>query len=246
MILNSAKNSHATFRIFCLPYAGGAGDIFRSWMKFLPASLQVCPIELPGRGRRSEDAPYTNLMRLVQVLGRDLQPYLDMPFAFFGHSMGAVIAFELARFLRQEQLPEVTCLFVSGSRAPQVTHHEKPSYDLPQPDFIEKLRSLGGTTDELLQDRKFRQLVLPLLRADFELIQTYVYTRQLPLACPITAFGGVSDHIATVEDLSRWQEQTTRRFALRMLPGGHFFLNADPRLLVETLAGEVDSLQVFR
>jgi medium-chain acyl-[acyl-carrier-protein] hydrolase len=237
---NKSYDERAALRLICFPYAGGDVDIFRAWSKALSPAVEVCPVQLPGRGRRFFEDPFTNLTQLVQILTRELQPYLDKPFALFGHSMGAIMSFELARALRNERLAEPVHLFVSGWRAPHIPSRERPSYDLPQDEFLEKLRRLGGTPAELLENAKFVKLLLPLLRADFEVIQTYAYSPQPPLTCPITALGGSHDHVAGREELEAWREHTTASFSLRMLPGEHFFLHTAQPLMLEILARELD------
>lgn len=237
---NNSFDRRPALRLFCLPYAGGDVDIFRAWSKALPPGVEVCPVQLPGRGRRFREAPFTRLTQLVQAFARELRPYMDAPFAFFGHSMGAVTGFELARALRSERLAGPAHLFVSGWRAPHIPSRERPSYDLPETEFLEKLRRLGGTPAELLENAKFVKLLLPLLRADFELIQTYAYAPEPPLACPITALGGLQDNVAGREQLEAWREHTTCSFSLRMLPGGHFFPHTAQPLLLEILARELD------
>src|SRR5205085_9026436 len=126
------RNEDAALRLLCLPYAGGAADIFRSWANVFPPTIEVCPIQLPGRGGRLLEPPFTNLSLLVETLTSELLPYLDKPFALFGHSMGAIIVFELARQLRSKKINEPLHLFVSAWRAPQIPRRERPSFDLPE------------------------------------------------------------------------------------------------------------------
>jgi medium-chain acyl-[acyl-carrier-protein] hydrolase len=168
-----------------------------------------------------------------------LAPYLDKPFSFFGHSMGAIIAFEVSRRLRAVSLAGPLDLFVSGSRAPQLPDKAPPTYDLPEPAFIEELRQLNGTPQEVLEHPELMQVLIPLLRADFELVQTYVYSEKPPLACTITVFGGTEDKQVTPEGLEGWRAQTNSGFSLHMLPGDHFFLltatQALLRIISETL-----------
>jgi surfactin synthase thioesterase subunit len=239
-ITDQGRTDGVALRLFCLPYAGGGANIFRSWSNLLPSLIEVCPIQLPGRGGRWLESPFTNVSLLAQAIARELVPYLDKPFALFGHSMGAIIGFELAHQLRNEQIIEPVHLFVSGCRAPQIPSSEQPSFDLPEVEFLNKLRGLGGSSDGVLDDPKFTKLLLPLLRADFEMIQTYRYSRQEPLACPITALGGLQDHVVKHEELKAWREQTTGVFSLRLFPGNHFFIHTAQVLLLETLSREME------
>ncbi|MBD0370015.1 MAG: thioesterase [Pyrinomonadaceae bacterium] len=238
-LVRSKPRPEAKTRLFCFPYAGGGASIFRGWQDELPQTVEVCAVELPGRGKRLLETPFTELSSLVRAAADALLPYLDKPFAFFGHSMGAVIGFELARHLRDEEGKRPLHLFVAGRRAPQLAETEAPTYNLPDAEFIDELRRLQGTPEEVLEHPELMELMIPVLRADFELIQTYGYTDGAPLGCPITAFGGDEDEGATAADLEAWAEQTTAAFSLRVLPGNHFFLNTARPHLLETIAREL-------
>src|SRR5262249_18500077 len=197
-------NSRAALPLFCFPYAGGAAVIYHGWSNLLPEFVEVCPVQLPGRSARHNEPPYTRFEKLVPAVINGLFPYFDKPFAFFGHSMGAVLGFEVARQLRREDRVQPVQLFVSGSRAPQVPDDRPPIYDLSEPDLLEELRLLNGTPRELLEDADVIQFMLPLLRADFELIETYAYTPDAPLDVPISAFSGLQDEEVAREDVESW------------------------------------------
>lgn len=229
---------NATLRLFCLPYAGGSALLYRQWPAGLPANIELCAVQLPGRGSRLSETPFTALSDLIPVLAARLRPYLDKPCVLFGHSMGAVIAFELARVWRREAYAPLG-LCVSGRRAPQLPGVDKPTYALPEPEFIEMLRRLNGTPREVLENVEMMRLMLPLLRADFQLIQTYQYHDEAPLTCPLMAFGGVEDADATPAQVAAWRVQTSRAFVQHTLPGGHFFLHTEQPLLLRWLAQEL-------
>jgi len=237
-----SPNSKARLRLFCSPYAGGSSLVFRDWHKTLPRAVEVCPIQLPGRGSRLREASFTQLSALVVALAEALQPQLEMPFAFFGHSMGAIINFELARLLRKEYGLTPLHLFVSGRRAPQVPRREPVTHNLPEPEFLRELSRLKGTPTEILTNFELMQLMLPVLRADFALCETYTYVAEAPLTCPISAFGGLQDRRVTSQDLEDWRKQTNSFYRLRMLPGDHFFLNTAQPLLLELLTRELVEL----
>jgi surfactin synthase thioesterase subunit len=230
---------HAKARLFCFPYAGGAANIYRNWQQRLPASIEVCPVQIPGRGNRLSEAPYKDLLLLVEAVGEALLPYLDKPFAFFGHSMGALIGFELAHLLRNQQEPEPTQLFVSGRCAPQAGKMDEPTYALPEGEFIEELRRLKGTPREALEQPELMQMMLPIIRADFEVCQTYEYTLRSPLTCPIKAYGGLQDDEVTRADLEAWGQHTSANTRLRMFPGDHFFLHSSAPALLQSLARDL-------
>jgi len=236
------RNPQAHVRLFCFPYAGGNAQIYRAWPSSLPPVAEVHMVHLPGRGTRVLETPFTRLGPLVEEAAEALLPLLDKPFAFFGHSMGALIGFELARLLREAHGLTPAQLWVSGRRAPQVREDEPPTHDLPEPEFIEELRRLNGTPQEALEHPELLQLIIPLLRADFSVCETYDYRQSPPLDCPITAYGGLEDKDVSREQLEAWREQTISSFKLRMLPGDHFFLHSAHALLMEALSQELGLL----
>ncbi|GCE14977.1 thioesterase II family protein [Tengunoibacter tsumagoiensis] len=217
-------NPQAHLRLFCLPYAGGGASIYREWSRFLPPDIDICPIQLPGRENRLIEPSINQIPLLCETLGPILLPFLDRPYAFFGHSMGSLVSFELTRWLRRAQQPLPRYLFVSGGRAPQVWHKEDPIYNLPEPDFLSAIQKLGGTPEAVLREPELLQLILPILRADFELCETYSYQEEEPLAVPIAALGGLSDPEVSQSQLDAWRTQTNRRFTLHMFAGNHFFI----------------------
>jgi medium-chain acyl-[acyl-carrier-protein] hydrolase len=235
-------NPQADMRLFCFPYAGGSAAIYRTWADQLPKNLEICPVQLPGRGTRLSDQLFTQLMPIVEALAPALRAYCDRPFAFFGHSMGAAIAFELARHMRQHYRCEPEHLFVSGRNAPQFPNDHPFTYDLPEAQFIDEVRRLNGTPKEVLDHPELMQLMLPLLRADFSVIQTYVYVAGELLNSSITAFGGLLDPEVTREGLEGWSKQTTGRFSLRMFPGDHFFLQTSHDLILKAIAYDLNQV----
>jgi medium-chain acyl-[acyl-carrier-protein] hydrolase len=180
-----------------------------------------------------------SMPQLVEALAQALRPHLDKPFAFFGHSMGATISLELARYLRRELSVEPVHLFVSGSRAPQARNREPANYDLPEAEFLEELRRLNGTPAEVLDYPELMRLMVPVLRADFALVQTYAYKAAAPLSCPITAFGGLQDKALNHRRLQAWQAQTAAQFSLKMIPGDHFFIHESEALLLAAISKEL-------
>jgi medium-chain acyl-[acyl-carrier-protein] hydrolase len=232
-------NPLAQMRLFCFPYAGGSAMIYRSWPNLLISDVEVCPVHLPGRAQRLREQPFTRLSSLVQELVSAIRPFLDKPFAFFGHSMGAMIGFELARQLRLDHAPSPAQLFLSGRGAPHLAEADSPTFDLPDAEFVQYLRRLKGTPQEVLDDPELMQLMIPLLRADFAVCQTYEYKSEPPLDSPITVFGGLQDHEVRKEHLEAWREHTNSSFKLMMLPDDHFFLNSQQPLLLKILSQEL-------
>jgi medium-chain acyl-[acyl-carrier-protein] hydrolase len=235
-------NPQAKLRLFCFANAGGGASAFRSWAASLPAAVEVCPVQLPGRESRLSDPPFVALPPLVRALAQGLRPQLDKPFAFLGHSMGALVGFELARFLRRYYQLEPLHFFVAGRPAPQLPRTKPPIHGLPDAEFRDELRRMNGTPAAVLDHDELMQLILPALRADFTLCETYQYAPEAALACPISAFGGLQDATVSRQDLEAWRDQTTGRFVLRMFPGDHFFLHAGRALFLEVLARDLQNL----
>ena len=226
-------------RLFCFPYAGGSAGVYRTWGERLPAEIELLPVELPGRASRFREPLLRSMPAVVAAVAAGIAPLFDRPFVFFGHSMGASIAFELARLLRDRGEPQPLHLFLSGRRAPQVPDDDEPMHALPDAEFMERLRKLNGTPEEALQHPELMQMMQPLLRADFEVIETYEPGALSPLTCPITVLGGIGDVDVSREALEGWREHTSGPFLVRMFPGDHFYLNHERGKLLEALARDL-------
>ncbi|MBN2001931.1 MAG: thioesterase [Anaerolineae bacterium] len=223
-VVRPRPNPQARLRLFCFPYAGGGASAFYAWVNNLPRNVELCPIQLPGRQGRLDVPPFTRMEALLDALVPVIRPYLDRPFAFFGHSLGAKIGFELARRLRAEGDPMPVHLFLSGSNAPQIAGPESPIHDLPDAELVEKLRRFAGTPEALLENEDLLRVFLPTLRADIALHDTYRYVPEEPLDCSLSAFGGLEDAVVSRDNLEAWRVHTRGAFTLRMFPGDHFFL----------------------
>lgn len=230
-----------TLRILCFPYAGGDTPIFAPWADELPPELEVLPVQLPGRGRRALEPAYAELGPLLGALAGGLAPAFDGPFALFGHSMGALVAFELARELRRRGRPQPSHLLVAGRPAPQLPRRYAPLSHLPDGEFLEELYRRYGYAPPEDDDGLdvLLDVMLPTIRRDVAVSDGYVYADEPPLDCPITAFGGLDDTTVTRDELDAWRHQTRGRFELRLLPGGHFFLEAERTFLVRFIANSV-------
>jgi medium-chain acyl-[acyl-carrier-protein] hydrolase len=225
--------------MFCFPYAGGGASVYRGWGGLLPGDVEVCPVQLPGRESRLRDEPFDRPEPLIQAIADVLQPHLALPFIFFGHSMGAMISFELSRELRRRGQTLPLHIFVSGRRAPQSPPREEPIHQLPDEEFYDKLRELNGTPEEVLQHAELMRLLTPILRADFAVNETYVYQPEEPFDFGISSFGGLADEEVLRDDVAAWREQTRGRFRMRMLPGDHFFINSNRDLILEAVARDL-------
>lgn len=233
-------NPTAKIRLFCFPYAGGGALLYRPWVESLPAEIEVCSIQLPGRENRLHEPPIDTLDPVLDLLLPAIRPYLDeKPFAFFGYSLGTLVSFELARRLQQQGDMLPLHLFVAARRAPQIPSREAPLRDLSDAEFMEELRRLKGTPEAVLQQSELMQLLLPLLRADFMINELYEYRDTPLLNCPISAFGGLRDEDITREDMDAWRAQTAQNFILRMIPGDHFFIHTARMALLQSICRDL-------
>jgi len=223
----------AALRLFCFPYAGGGASLFRGWSDALPRGVELCAVQLPGRENRLGEPAFTRMEPLVEALGRELGPFLDRPFALFGHSMGGRIAFELARLARREHGREPVHLFASACRAPQIPNDDNRTHRLSDDEFIEVLRRLQGVPEAVLDNVELREIFLPVLRSDFTLFETTTYREEGPLCCPITAFGGLLDRKLERFHIEGWREQTVGAFDVQMLRGDHFYVQSERDLLLQ-------------
>lgn len=236
-VVRPRPNPTARMRLFCLPYAGGGTSAYASWAGLLPADLELGIVLLPGRERRYREQPYTNLSRLTRDLADALTPEMDRPYALFGHSVGALIAFELLRELRRRAAPPPRHLFVSGRRAPHLPDPNPPLYALDDSRFIAELqRQYNGIPAAILEDQELRQLFLPVMRADITLADTHQHAAETPFDVRLTALGGSNDPRATRQELEAWQQHTHGHFTCTLFPGGHFYLQAERAALIHTIA----------
>jgi medium-chain acyl-[acyl-carrier-protein] hydrolase len=210
--------------LFCFPYAGGGASVFRSWFDAL-SNIHIHAAQLPGRENKIMEPPFTRLEVMIEAIAEAIIPLLDRPYAFFGHSMGALISFELARCLRLKNVSQPVHLFVSGRHAPQTPLAKETTYDLADSKFIDELRRLNGTPKEVFEHPELLPMILPLLRADFSVCQTYSYSHEAPLNCPITVMSGLEDKSLKVKMLESWSEQTTASCRVCFFPGNHFYLH---------------------
>jgi len=228
-------------RLFCFPYAGGTPSVFRDWCHQLSTEVEVVSILLPGRGLRLREPPHREMAPLVRDVSAAIARKLERPFAFFGHSMGALVAFEVAHALRARALPGPSLLFVSGCRAPHL-HGTQRTHELPETGLIEAVRRLGGLGKEG-GESDLLQRKLPLLRADLAVCERYQVGSHEPLTCPITACGAVDDPIVSAESIEPWGEYTRGSCVRRRFAGDHFYLQGEQRgPLLRCLSRELDYL----
>ena len=205
----------STFRLFCFPYAGGDITTYLPWLPLLDQRIELIIVQLPGRGRRSKEKPISQMDTLVDGLFGAMFSLLDKPFAFFGHSMGSKIGFELAKRLHQNQFPCPDHFFASGSTAPCAPRHAALVHRLPDDAFIERISKLAGIPQAVLDNQELMQFLLPTLRADFKLVETYMSKFSTTIPSRVTLLGGDRDALVTADELDKWSvhfEQSGSRF----------------------------------
>jgi medium-chain acyl-[acyl-carrier-protein] hydrolase len=230
-------NPQASLRLFCFPYAGAGSSIFTTWSHALPPDIELNLIHLPGRDGRIREPLQVDLSALVESLGESFHSRLDKPFAFFGHSMGALISFEVARYLRRQYARQPKHLFISSRPAPQLTDPQADLYRLPGKDFLDTVEDLYGVLPDIVkEDAGVLELFLAIMRADLTLIGTHQYHPEPALDCPISVFGGEQDQSVTADSLYAWREQTLNSFSMTMFPGDHFFIHSSRQALLQNLS----------
>jgi len=232
----------ARLRLLLLAHAGAGASAYRGWADDFPERVEVCPVQLPGRENRLREQPHERIGPLVDDLARALDPWRDLPWAVFGHSTGALIGFELARHAERTGAPGPVHLFASGRRAPDLPSRQRDLHDRPDGELIAGLRELGGMPQALLDHPELMQLLLPVMRADLALTETYVATPGATIAAPITAYTGAADGKVAEEDARGWERHTTGAFAMRIFPGDHFYLFPGRDLVIESLKRELEPL----
>jgi medium-chain acyl-[acyl-carrier-protein] hydrolase len=235
------RGPEAQLRLFCLPFAGGGAAPYRLWSRHLPPAIECCPILLPGREERLAEPPVRRLGTMLDAVLDAIAAHLDdMPYAVFGHSFGAVAGFELVRLIRRRGLPMPCHLFVSGRRATFLPGSGTTLHDKPDAALIERMRVLGGTPQAVLDSPELMALLLPAMRADFEMLETHRHAPEAPLPLPLTALGGTDDPGVPEPELAAWRSEAGAGFDMRLFPGGHFFLLAEReavcRLVADSLA----------
>lgn len=236
----AADGEPVRMRLFCFHYAGATASIFRSWRKAIPGAVELVAVQLPGREYRFAEPLLTRMGEIAPAVAELLPPLLDRPFAFFGHSMGALLGFDVIRLLRARGLRQPELLIASGRNAPQFRWRDAGIQALPDDEFIAAVRDYNGTPEALLAEESMRELWLPRLRADLSISATYEYAEQRPLECPIVVMFGEEDDLVSEAGLRGWLVHTTGRVRFFRYPGGHFFLHSAERLVLAKVNAELE------
>lgn len=227
--------------LLCLPYSGASAMVYSRWRPKLPHWLRLQPVELPGRGARFGEPLHTDMRVLARQLARELRPTLDAPYALFGHSLGALLACEMAHALRALGCAEPVALFASGTAAPTLRADYDRGFAQPKTDaeLIEQLRTLNGTHEDVLANEELMSLTLPILRADFQLCGNFEPVQRPLLNCPVHVLGGKADR-ATTEQLIGWSQETRGSFSVDMLAGGHFFIHEHEAKVLKVIKDQLE------
>lgn len=214
-------------KLFCLPYAGGSAMVYTRWKARLNGMIQLFPIELAGRGRRFNEPYYNSLMDAVEDIFRMIKPELGRGlYAFYGHSMGGLLVYELVRKIETLRYPKPVHLFLSGSNPPHRREHEKIFHTMPEEQFKEEIMKMGGTPREVFEHKELLEIFLPLLRADYKILETYKTEPNHPVFdCGITVFNGRADEEVTGDNIRQWQQYTKNQCQVYEYEGGHFFIH---------------------
>lgn len=239
-LMRTPRPQGCAVRLFCFPHAGGGSITFRGWQKQFREPVEVAAVQPPGRENRLSERPLASLPELRAALADALAPWMETPFAFFGHSFGALVAFELARELRRRRLALPRVLFASGRHAPSHEPESAPLHALPDDELVEEVdRRYGGIPRAILEERELLMLLLPTLRADLTITEGYEYRPEPPLSCRICAFGGEQDTRIGEHELAAWERETAAGFRLRMFPGGHFFIHDSRERVIRAIEAEL-------
>jgi len=237
LIKNQKKVDKDKLTLLCLPFAGGGASTYNNWMERMRGKLNVCPIQLPGREERIMEKPYEDMSVMLDDLEQEVLSVIKGPYALWGHSMGAKIAYELEK--RMEKSGYIAkCFFVSGSRVPHIPE-SAPIYHLSDVEFKRELKRFEGIPKAILDNTELLDFFLPMLRADFAMDETYCSEMIEPLKCSIVAFGGDSDKEASIEDIKAWNDYSLNSFSYQIFSGGHFYVREHEEEIIETIINQL-------
>jgi len=229
------RRPHAVARLFCFPYAGAGASVFREWPARLPEEIEVVGVQLPGRENRFSEPRFDRISSALGPLCESIRELSDKPFYFFGHSMGALLAFELTRALQLAGAAMPFHLVVSGMRAPHLPGREEPHHLMDDETLLRKIVEYNGTPKELLREPELMRFFLPQLRDDFALFETYQYLPGVTVRCSLTALGGDRDPNVSAADVSAWTNVARGGFNQFIFEGDHFFLHPRAAEVLELL-----------
>lgn len=243
--IRTAPEGETRVRVFFFPFAGGSAGVFHGWGAKLPQGTATAALQMPGRENRLREPAIHSMPEAVDKIIAAMEPLLDVPACLFGYSLGGLMAFETARALRRRNLPQPLQLFIAATQAPQFSHSRNPPiHKLPDPELIEEIRRVGGTPEFVLRNPEIMGLIMPMIRADFELLETYHCTTEPQLSMPVVAYGGLEDGEVAPDLLAEWSSQTSSSFRMKFFPGAHFFLRTAADELLADVARELTFLEL--
>ncbi|GAA0736782.1 thioesterase II family protein [Clostridium oceanicum] len=235
LYLSNNPKSKDKLRLFCFPYAGGGSSVFRKWTNMFPSDVGVYPIQYPGRENRIGEKPIKKMEDLIEKIYDSIKDYLkDVPFVFFGHSLGTKIIYELTLKIERELNIKPKALIVSAGRAPFYLE-SKPIYHLKDDEFVKELKRFSGTPKEILSNKDLMKIFIPMLRADFQIDETYIKKNLEKLDVPILGFMGTKDEEMTLKELKDWEKVTKKTFKYEMIEGGHLFINTNKESVISSI-----------
>jgi len=241
-VVRLAAREKPLLRLICVPYAGGNAQVFRPWGGKLPPWVELFAVDLPGRGGRFSEPPLLSLSPIVEQLGAALLPLLTQPYAVFGHSMGALIAFETVRWLKQRRVREPKLLVVSGRSACSLPPRRQPLHGLSDDAFLAAVREFNGIPEEVLASAELREMVLGVLRADFTVGETYRFHPTPVLDCPLRVMVGDADPSVPRDSVEPWAELTRATTSISVFRGDHFFLRSQEDEVIALLQRDLEKL----
>ncbi|MBC2578803.1 thioesterase II family protein [Clostridium sp. DJ247] len=222
-------------KLFCIPHAGGSAAVYSKWKKYINPSIEICPIELAGRGKRFNENLYNNINEIVEDIYEIIKNNLQTDYAFFGHSMGSLIAYELTYHIMKLKNKSPKHIFFSGKKAPHIMYKNRLIHTLSDIEFKNRILEFSGTPKEVFENRDMLNIFAPILRADLGIFETYKYVeKHCKLDCNITIINGKNDDL-TINDISGWKQHTSKSCSIYLFNGGHFYLNENLEALISII-----------
>lgn len=241
-IVRPKVNNDAKIRLFCFPYAGSSAVVtYKFLVDSLPEEIEVCPVEFPGRGSRMAENLISDIDKAVQLIGAAIPGFLDKPYLFLGHSMGALVAFELSHYLKTNLNSQPLKLYLSAHRAPSIEKDGKMMHILKENEFLDELIKMNGLADEILEHRELLDLMLPVIKNDYKLCETYRFKSKNKLDIPFQIFGGSNDKDVSLEHLKAWNELTSAYIKIEIIEGDHFFLTKNKENFLQKFKNYLNS-----
>ncbi|MDF3055773.1 MAG: lgrE [Gammaproteobacteria bacterium] len=228
------QQQNMSISLYCFHHAGGSASSYLPWKTDMGPDIQVCPVQLPGRGSLYNEDLIIDFGVLIERLSKIFLAENSLPFAFFGHSLGGLVAFELCHFLKRQSLPMPKHLFISGTNPP-IFHPPSPRRPKDDESLIERLKAYEGTDEQIFKNKEFMEMVLPVFRADLMLIESYHYQSRQQLALPLTLLTGKSDEYLQHDRLSVWGLETSSDFEHYLFEGGHFYIQSRKNAVLQLI-----------